>query len=133
MIMTIIIIMSDVCLCNFQESYFCNSMVCESHTERLKLVHVKYPTRSFYLFTKEELEEWFHCLRNENKASRSFCDESNCYTCNRFRYIKYELHKVGYFIVRDGWWQPITWELHEIHLLSSQPFNFYVIIDRTIR
>ena len=36
-------------------------------------------------------------------------------------------------MARDSWWQPITWELHEIHLLSSQPLNFYVKIDRTVR
>ena len=124
--------MSDVCLCDFEESYFYNSMVCKSHTERLKLVHAKYPTRGFYLFTWEELDQWFHCLCNENKAICSFCDKLDCYTCNRFRYIKNEIHKVGYFVARDSWWQPITWELHEIHL-SYQPFKLYFKIDRTIR
>ena len=49
--------MCDVFLCDFEESYFCNSMVCEGHTEKLKLVHAKYLTRSFYLLTREKLEE----------------------------------------------------------------------------
>ena len=48
-------------------------------------------------------------------------------------YIKNELHEVGYFVARDSLWQPITWEIHEFHLLRVQPFNFYVKIDRTIR
>ena len=96
--------MCDVCLCDFEESYFYNSMVCEGHTEKLKLVRAKYPTRSFYLFPREELKERFCCLCNENKTIYSFCDESDCYTCNRFSYMKNELHKVGYFVARDSWW-----------------------------
>ena len=121
--------MSGVCLHNCEESYFCKSMVCEGHTEKLKFVQAKYPTRSFYLFKREKLEEWFICLCNENKAICSFCDKSDCYTCNRLMYIKKEVHKVSYFVVRESPWQPITWEIHEIHLLTVQPFNFYVKID----
>ena len=86
-----------------------------------------------YLFKKEELEEWFIYLCNENNAICSFCDKSDCYTCHRLMYIKNEIHKVGYFVVRESPWQPITWEIHEIHLLTIQPFNFYVKIDWTIR
>ena len=47
--------------------------------------------------------------------------------------IKEQLHLTGYFVAMDSKWQPITWEIHEIYLLTSQPFNFYVHIDRTIR
>ena len=125
--------MSGVCLHNCEEPYFCNSMVCEEHTEKLKFVQAKHPTRSFSLFKREELEEWLLCLWNENKAICSFCDKSDCYTCNCLMYIKNKLHKVDYFTARDGSWQPITWEIHEIHLFTVQPFNFYVKIDRTIR
>ena len=42
-----------VCLCDFEESYLCSSMGCEGNTEKLKLVHAEYPTRSFYLFKRE--------------------------------------------------------------------------------
>ena len=35
-------IMSDVCVCDLEESCFCNSMVRKGHTEKLKLVHAKY-------------------------------------------------------------------------------------------
>ena len=63
------------------------------------------------------MEEKFCCLCNENKAICSFC----------------ELHKVGYFVVRDSWRKPIAWELHKIYLFSSQSFNFYVKIDLTVR
>ena len=48
-----IIIIMFVCLCDFEESYFCSSMGCEGNTEKLKLVHAEYPTRSFYLFKRE--------------------------------------------------------------------------------
>lgn len=45
---------------------FCNSMVCEGHSQELRFVEAKYPTRSFYIMKRKEFEEWFHCLSREN-------------------------------------------------------------------
>ena len=52
-------------------------MVCEGHNKKLKFIQGKYPVRAFYLFKKEELEEWFYCLSKENKAICNYCDEPN--------------------------------------------------------
>ena len=102
----------SVCLHDCVESFFCNSMVCEGHNENLKFIQAKYPVRAFYLFKREELEESFFYLSKENKAICNYCDEPNCYTCNRFHYTKSELHSTGYFVARNSKWQPITWEIH---------------------
>ena len=88
----------SVCLHDYVESFFCNSTVCEGHNENLKSIQAKYPVRAFYLFKREELEESFFYLSKENKAICNYCDEPNCYTCNRFHYIKSELHSAGYFV-----------------------------------
>ena len=125
--------MSDVCTHVCVESYFYNSMVCEGHKTKLKFIQGKFPTRSFYLFKRDELEDWSHCLPRENKAICSYCDEYDCYTCNRFMFIKKELHTVGYIVARDSKYQPITWEIHKIFLLKKTPCSFNVIIDWTVR
>ena len=101
--------------------------------ENLKFIEAKYPTRIFYLMNRQELEEWFRCLSKENKAICSYFDEHDCYTCQRFSYIKGELHKTGFCVARDSKYQPITWEIHEIYLLKNEPLNFYVHIHRTVR
>ena len=54
-------------------------MVCEGHKNKLKFIEAKFPTRSFYLFKRDELEGWFHCLSRKNKAICSYCDEPECY------------------------------------------------------
>ena len=43
----------DDTLCEIQK--FCNLMVCEGHSRRLKFIEAKYPTRSFYLIDRQEL------------------------------------------------------------------------------
>ena len=43
----------DDTLCEIQK--FCNLMVCEGHSRRLKFIEAKYPTRSFYLINRQEL------------------------------------------------------------------------------
>ena len=97
---------------------FCNSVVYEGHSERLRFVEEEYPVRSFYLMNRQELEKWFSCLSGENRAICSYCDEFDCYTCQRFHYIKSELHKCGYFVARDSKYQTIIWEIHEIFLIK---------------
>ena len=77
-------------------------MVFERHSRKLKFIEAKYPTRSFYLMNKQELEEWFRCLSKENKAICSYCDEYDCYTCQRFFYVKGKLHKNVFFVARDS-------------------------------
>ena len=54
-------------------------MVYEGHKNKLKFIEAKFPTRSFYLFKRDELEGWFHCLSRKNKAICSYCDEPECY------------------------------------------------------
>ena len=51
--------MPDVYVDNCEMQKFCNSMVCEEHSTRLRFVEAKYSTRSFYRMKREELEEWF--------------------------------------------------------------------------
>ena len=66
----------DDTLCEMQK--FCNLMVCEGHSRRLKFIEAKYPTRSFYLINRQELEKWFICLYRENSAICSYCDKVDC-------------------------------------------------------
>ena len=106
-------------------------MVCQGHKTKWKFIQAKFPTRSFYLFKRDKFKEWFNCLSRENKAICSYCDESNCYTCNHFMFIKKESNLVGYFVARNCKYQP--WEIHEIFLLKKTLHNFNVQIDRTIR
>ena len=80
---------------------FCNLMVCEGNSRKSKLIEAKYPSRSFYLMNRQELEEWFRCLSKENKAICSYFDEHDCYTCQRFSYIKGELHKTVFFLLLE--------------------------------
>ena len=91
-----------VCLQDCIVSFFCNSMVCEGHNKKPKFIQSKYPVKAFYLFKREELEEWFHCLSKENKAICNYCDEPNCYTCNYVHYIKSELHSTVCFVARNS-------------------------------
>ena len=36
---------------------FCNYISCEGHTKSLQFFDARYPTRGFYIFDREELEE----------------------------------------------------------------------------
>ena len=74
--------MSDVCIHDCVESYICNSMVCKVDETKLKFIQAIFPIRSSYLFKRDELEDWLHCLSRENKAICSYCHEHDCYTCN---------------------------------------------------
>ena len=89
----------DDTLCEMQK--FCNSMVCESHSRKLKFIEAKYPTRSFYLMNRQELEEWFRCLSKENKAICSYCDEHDCYTCQRFFLCKRQIAQNCFFLLLE--------------------------------
>ena len=112
---------------------FCNSMVWEGLSEELVFVGARCPTRSFYIMKREELEEWFSCLSRENWAICSYCDSPDCYTCARFKYIKNELHKHGYFVDRNWPWQLVTREIHVKFFSQTTSFQFAVHIDRAVR
>ena len=108
-------------------------MACEGHSEELRFVEARCPTRSFYIIKREELEECSSCLSRENQAICSYCDAPDCYTCARFKYIKNELHKHGYFVAKDWPWQPITWEIQKKFFSQTAPFQFAVHIDCAVR
>ena len=102
------------CDCYCETLNFCNSMVCELRKQKLRFIEAKFPTRSFYMMNRQEFEERFGCLSKENCAIYSYCNQSDCFTCQHFHYIKNEFHKAGYFLARECKYQPITWEIHEI-------------------
>ena len=86
---------------------FCNAIGCEEHTKKLLFFEAKFSIRSYYIFDRQELEEWFSCICRENKLICDYCDEGDCYTRERFRFMKNELHTVWYFVAIDWLWQPI--------------------------
>ena len=67
-------------------SHFCNAIGCEGHSNPLRYVSADYPKRFYYIFKREELEEWFLSICRENRLICSYCE--NCYTCRSFHYIK---------------------------------------------
>ena len=97
--------------CKMQKS--CNPIGCEVHFKRLHFVEAKYPTTAYYIFHRQEIEEWSTCICRENRLICSACGEPDCFTCYRFYFIKNEFHEVGYFVARDWPWQPILWQIHE--------------------
>ena len=80
---------------------FCNSMVCEGHLNKLRFVEARWPSRSFYIMKREELEECFFGLLRENKAICSYCDKPDSSTCVRFIYIKRQQHLTGVFLLPE--------------------------------
>ena len=50
---------------------FCNHIGKERHTKPLQFFDPKYPRRDFYIFDREELEEWFAWICRED---RMICD-----------------------------------------------------------
>ena len=86
--------MPDVFVADCEMQKFCNSMPCQGYSTRLRFIEAKHPTRSFYLMKREELQNWFNCLSRENRAICSYCDQTDCYTCQSFLYIKNKLNKV---------------------------------------
>ena len=102
----------------YKMSKFCNAFGCEGHTKPVRLVEAKFPKRFFYIFDRQELEEWFLCICTGNKLLCGSCED--CYTCSRFYFIKEEIHKLGYFVRRNWPWQPILWQVHEKYFLNKQ-------------
>ena len=50
---------------------FCNHISNEGHRKPLQFFDPKYPTMVFYIFDREELEEWFACICRKD---RMICD-----------------------------------------------------------
>ena len=84
----------------------------------MRLVETTFPKCFFYIFDRQELEEWFHCICRGNKLLCGSCDDS-C-TCSRFYFVKEEIHELGYFVRRDWSWQPILWQVYEKYFLDKQ-------------
>ena len=87
---------------DYTRKKFCNAIGCQVHTYKLQFFDAKYPisTRSYYIFNRQKLEEWFSCLCKENRLICNYCE--NCYTCERFHFIKDRI--LMYSDARDWPW-----------------------------
>lgn len=83
----------------------CNAMGCEYHAKKFRFVEAHYPTCCYYIFDRQELEEWFACICRENRLICSYYE--NCYTWKRFHCIKNSLYELGYFVRREWPWELI--------------------------
>ena len=95
----------------YEMSKFFNAIGCEGHSRPLRYVTAECLKKFYYIFKREEIEEWFHCICMENRLICGYCED--CYTCRRFHFIKQEIHKLGYFDRRDWPCQEILWQVHE--------------------
>ena len=112
----------------YKMSNFCNAIGCEGRSNPLSYVSADYPKRFYYIFKREELEEWSLCFCRENTLICSYCE--NCYTCRRFHYIKEKISKLGYFVSRDWPWQPILWQVHEKYFSRKNEFQMHFDTER---
>lgn len=103
---------------------FCNCMGCEGDSKRLQFFNVQYPTRGYYIFNRQELEEWFRCISRKNRLICDYCDDlKKCYTCRRFYFIKNKLHELGYFVkISNHHYHPVESQIHQIYLLRENDF-----------
>ena len=125
-IIIVIIMYFDTYDFDYTMRKFCNHIGCEGHTKPLQFFDAKYPTRGFYIFDREELEEWFAYICRENRVIRGYCE--NCFTCEKCHVIKNRLHEFGYFVARDWPYQPVEWQIHEFYLLADSKFRFHPTI-----
>ena len=76
---------------------FSNSIGCHEYIQKLTYVDARCSTRPFYIFDRQELEEWFYCICRENRMICGYCDCEECFTCIRFIFIKQRLIKMWFF------------------------------------
>ena len=112
----------------YKMSNFCNAIGCEGRSNPLSYVSADYPKRFYYIFKREELEEWSLCFCRESRLICSYCE--NRYTGRRFHYIKEKISKLGCFVSRDWPWQPILWQVHKKYFSRSNEFQMHFDTER---
>ena len=77
------------------------------------MLHVSKKFGYYSILNCQELLSWFLDKRTENQNVCGLCQKSDCYTCNRFNYIRTQLEKNAYFEAQDWQRQPILWQIFE--------------------
>ena len=71
------------------------------------MLHLRKKFGYYSILNRQEVLSWFLDKRRENKNVCGRCQESDCYTCNRFNYVRTQLEINAYFEAQDWPHQPI--------------------------
>ena len=92
----------------------------------------------YSILNRQEVLSWFLGKRRENQNVCGRCQKSDCYTCNRFNYIRTQLEIKAYFEAQDWLHQPVLWQIFED--FNKEPnrydkniYRFHIYIGRTVR
>ena len=77
------------------------------------MLHLSKKFGYYSILNRQEVLSWFLDKRRENQNVCCRCQTSDCYTCNRFNYIRTQLEKNAYFEAQNWLCQPILWQIFE--------------------
>ena len=77
------------------------------------MLHLSKKFGYYSILNRQEVLSWFLDKRRENQNVCCRCQTSDCYTCNRFNYIRTQLEKNAYFEAQNWSCQPILWQIFE--------------------
>ena len=77
------------------------------------MLHLSKKFGYYSILNRQEVLSWFLDKRRENQNVCCRCQTSDCYTCNRFNYIRTQLEKNAYFEAQNWLCQPTLRQIFE--------------------
>ena len=102
------------------------------------MLHLSKKHGYYSILNRQEVFSRFLEKRRENQNACNRCQKSDCYTCNRFDYIRAQLENNAYFEAQDYPRQPILWQIFddfkkEPNSVNKNIYRFRIYIEGTVR